>query len=237
MASTRNPSTTLGHQIAHEPHELEFGRIRRVLVQGIMIGGALFFPAALQYEDTFYQYLALCIFFISTVFHIALNWKVVSRYFLLALVTIAMLFSIVTLPYSEGSIPLLLGGLSILVMLMGLFIEEYFRCFAPNSRYWERAPDHQLLPTDAGSDAEKPVPLTPGRRDELLVHMNGGEKNQYSASSQVSSEISLSNIGSGRLPSSCDTMTRAFWHDDEIEDRKRGREDEERESQTKQNLS
>ncbi|OTA86771.1 hypothetical protein M434DRAFT_147732 [Hypoxylon sp. CO27-5] len=234
MASTRNHSMTLGHPEAHEAHGPIFEHIRRVPIRGIMIGAALFFPAAIQYEHSFYQYLALCIFFISTVFHIAFNWKVVRRYFFLALVTIAM-FSIVTLPCPLGSVPLLLGRLPILVMLMSLFIEECYRCFIPNSRHWERAPDQRLLPTDANSEAEgEPVPLTPRGREELLVHMNGGERIQYSASSQVSSDISLSNVGPGRLPPSCDTIIRPFWYGEEVEDHERRREHEERKSQTKQ---
>ncbi|KAI1406835.1 hypothetical protein F5Y13DRAFT_148841 [Hypoxylon sp. FL1857] len=231
MTSTRSRLTALGH---YEAHESEFVRIGRVASRGFMIGAAIFSPATLQHENAFYRYLVLYILSISTVIHIAFNWEAVRRHFFLALVTIAMP-SIVMVPYSEGSVQLLLGRLPILIMSMSLFVEffeEYSRRFTPNTRHWGRAPDPRLLQLDADSEAEgEPVPLTPGRHDELLAHMNGGERDQYRAPSQVSSEISLSTVGSGRLPSSCDTRIRAFWCDALVEGHERRRENEEREDQ------
>lgn len=49
---------------------------------------------------------------------------------------------------------------------------------------------------------------------DLFAYMDGGEIADYHTPSQTSSDISLSNVGSGKLPSSCDTMTRTFWPDD-----------------------
>ncbi|KAI0842918.1 hypothetical protein F5Y06DRAFT_76672 [Hypoxylon sp. FL0890] len=229
MTSTRSHLTALGH---HEAQEPKFVRIGRVPSRGFMIGAAIFFPATLHLDNAFYRYLVLCTFSISTIIHIACNWEAVRRYFFLALVTIAMP-SVVTLPFSEGSVPLLLGRLPILIMLMGLFIEEYSRRFMPNSRNWERAPDPRLSPSAADYKAGgEYILLPPGLHDELVVHMYGGERDQYRAPSQVSSEISLSTVGSGRLPSSCDTMTRAFWCNELVEDHKHRGEHEDRGSQT-----
>ncbi|OTA69300.1 hypothetical protein K449DRAFT_428740 [Hypoxylon sp. EC38] len=225
MASTRNHSMTLGHREAHEAHGPIIGRIRRVPVRGIMIGAALFFPAALQHEHSFYQYLALCIFSISTVFHIAFNWKIIL---LLSPGYDCYVFNRHTTLF--GLRPYIVQRGEILTSISHV---ELLRCFIPNNRHWERAPDQRLLPTYADSEAEgEPIPLTPRGRDELLVHMNGGERIQYSASSQVSSDISLSNVGPGRLPSSCDTIIRPFWYGEEVEDHERRREHEERKSQT-----
>ncbi|KAI1106646.1 hypothetical protein F4804DRAFT_330063 [Jackrogersella minutella] len=164
----------------------------RVLSRGIMVGAAFILSAFAQYEDAFYQNLIFFIFAISTSTHIILNWEAFKRYFFLALITV-FVPTLVTLPYPQGSMSSLLHRLPILIMTMNLLIEEYYRRFTDN-RHWERdrIPDPGLVPPDAESEVEE-YPIIPmsGQSDELLVYMNGGEREQYQAPSQVSSDISL----------------------------------------------
>ncbi|KAI1765333.1 hypothetical protein GGR53DRAFT_465522 [Hypoxylon sp. FL1150] len=97
-------------------------------------------------------------------------------------------------------------------MWMSLFIEEYSRLVTLHSTHWERAPSpRQILPV-VSSEVNSHAFVLPmrSRQDELLIYTNGGEE-QYSAPSQTSSDISLTTSAPGRLPSSADTMVRAFW--------------------------
>ncbi|KAI1802480.1 hypothetical protein F4811DRAFT_554839 [Daldinia bambusicola] len=181
-----------------------------------MVGAAMFLPVlpAIQYEDDFYRYLLFLLFGASTIVHNALIWKAVVDYFSLALVTTIGVI-LITLLHSGVSVSLLLGRIPLLIASMSLFVEECSRRFGPNSRERKKAPDPKLIPPDAGVDVdEQPAFLTLSHHSELLSHMYGGETRQYNASSQHSSEISLSNVGPGRLPSSCGSMVRIFWRDE-----------------------
>ncbi|KAI1461747.1 hypothetical protein F4805DRAFT_413219 [Annulohypoxylon moriforme] len=173
----------------------------RVASRGSMIGAAILISAIAQYENSFYRLLVSCVFMVGTFVHVLLNWQAVKRYFFLALIGI-MLPGLITLPYSKASIPLLFDRLPILIMLMGLFIEEFsrlLRCLMPDPR---------LVPPDVVSKPdEDSVPPILGHDKDLFAHMDGGEMEQYNTPSQASSDISLSNVGPGKLPSSCDTMT------------------------------
>ncbi|KAI2465076.1 hypothetical protein F4781DRAFT_435808 [Annulohypoxylon bovei var. microspora] len=74
-------------------------------------------------------------------------------------------------------------------------------------------PDSRFIPPDGGSEVDEHSIHMLGIVDEYFAHMDGGQGEQYHTPSQVSSDISLSNAGPGRLPPSCDTMTRTFWPD------------------------
>ncbi|KAI1653027.1 hypothetical protein F4813DRAFT_394058 [Daldinia decipiens] len=188
-----------------------FDRIR-VVSGGIMVGAAMLLPA-FQHEEAFYRYLILWLFGISTLVHNALIWEAVVNYFFLALATIvAVIF--VTTPHSNVSVSFLLGRVPLLIALMSLFVEDCSRRFNQNSRYRKKAQDPKLIPPGAESDVDGHSFFMLGPHDELFSHMNGGGMRQYNASSQHSSEISLSNLGPGRLPSSCDSMIRDFWRED-----------------------
>ncbi|KAI1465712.1 uncharacterized protein F4812DRAFT_109123 [Daldinia caldariorum] len=206
----------------------------RVLSGGIMVGTAMFLPVlpAIQYEDDVYRYLLFLLFGASTIVHNALIWEAVVDYFFLALVTTIGVI-LITLLHSGVSVSFLLGRVPLLIASMSLFVEECSRRFGPNSRQRKKAPDPKLIPPDAGVVMdEQPVFLTLSHHSELLSHMYGGETRQYNASSQHSSEISLSNVGPGRLPSSCDSMVRIFWRDEPegIARFKRGEERDDEES-------
>ncbi|KAI8965883.1 hypothetical protein F5Y11DRAFT_259811 [Daldinia sp. FL1419] len=201
----------------------------KVLSKGIMVGAAMFLPV-FQHEDPLYRYLILWLFGISTFVHNALIWEAVVDYFFMALVVIVTVI-LITIPRSNISIYFLLGRIPLLIALMSLFVEECSRRFNQNGRRRRKAPDPKLIPPDDEVDMDKhPVLSMLNDRGELLSHMTGGEMGQYTAPSQHSSEISLSNIGPGRLPSSCGSMVRNFWHDESesLLEYKRGEELEDR---------
>ncbi|KAI0116973.1 hypothetical protein F4814DRAFT_459216 [Daldinia grandis] len=184
----------------------------RVLSGGIMVGAAMLLPA-FQHEEPFYQYLILCLFGISTFVHNTLIWEAVVNYFFLALATtVAVIF--ITIPHSSVSVSFLLGRTPLLISLMSLFVENCSRRFNQNSRYRKKAHDLKLIPPGVESDTDGRSLHVLGHHDELFSYMNGGEMRQYNVLSQHSSEISLSNLGPGRLPSSCDSMIRDFWRDE-----------------------
>ncbi|KAI0848962.1 hypothetical protein F5Y00DRAFT_262119 [Daldinia vernicosa] len=188
-----------------------FDRVR-MLSGGIMVGAAMLLPA-FQHEEAFYRYLILWLFGISTFVHNALIWEAVVNYFFLALVMIVAVIFIM-IPHSDVSASFLLGRVPLLISLMSLFVEDCSRRFNQNNRHRKKAQDPKLVPPGADSDMDGRSFFMLGHRDELFSHMNGGEIRQYNASSQHSSDISLSNLGPGRLPSSCDTMIRDFWRDE-----------------------
>ncbi|KAI0382073.1 hypothetical protein F5Y04DRAFT_57427 [Hypomontagnella monticulosa] len=183
----------------------------RVLSRGTMIGTSILAPA-FRHEDAFYRYLNLCIFAISTLVHNALNWEAVIRYFFLALVTVALSI-LLTLPYDSMSVSFLLDRGPILIMLMSVLIEEYSSRFTPNIRPRRGAPTSELVLTDTDFDGVQYWLSSMPNRDELLAHMNGGERERYHTASQVSSDISLS-TSPGTLPSSCDSIIRSFWREE-----------------------
>lgn len=190
----------------------------------MMIGAALLLPA-IQHENTFYRNLTWCIFWIATFIHNALNWQAVVRHYYLALVaTIGPILFM--LPYSEVSLYSVLDRFPTLIMTMSLFIEEYSRHDMPRENQWERAPSPRRAPLDGLEFGRRSVVLISGQREELLVHMKGGEGEQYHPPSQASSDISLSAV-SGRLPSSCDTKVRNFWPELEQEHDSRMKNEEE----------
>ncbi|KAI1642412.1 uncharacterized protein F4817DRAFT_352921 [Daldinia loculata] len=191
--------------------EARFDRAR-VLSGGIMVGAAMLLPA-FQHEEAFYRYLILWLFGISTLVHNALIWEAVVNYFFLALATtVAVIF--ITIPHSNVSVSFLLGRAPLLIALMSLFVDDCSRRFNQNSHHRKKARDPKLIPPGAESDVDGHSFFMLGPHDELFSHMNGGEMRQYNAPSQHSSEISLSNLGPGRLPSSCGSMIRDFWRDD-----------------------
>ncbi|KAI4868712.1 hypothetical protein F4820DRAFT_103259 [Hypoxylon rubiginosum] len=203
-----------------------FGRASRVLSRGIMVGSALVLRA-MQHEGTFYQYLIISIFFISTLVHNALNWKAVVRHFFLAFVVVVIPI-LLTLPHSHIWLSFQPSRISIVLMVMSLFIEEYSRLVSPHSRHWERAPSQRraLLETDLEVNNRAVIFMNNGHGD-LLLHTNGGGGRQYHPPSQASSEISLTTSAPGRLPSSCDTVVRGFWSESGQEDEIRRENDEE----------
>ncbi|KAI0898646.1 hypothetical protein F4806DRAFT_368334 [Annulohypoxylon nitens] len=76
--------------------------------------------------------------------------------------------------------------------------------------------DARFEPPDANPEPDEDLNIhIHDRNDEsdLFAYMDGGGIADYHTPSQASSDISLSNVGSGKLPSSCDTMTRTFWPD------------------------
>ncbi|KAI0890724.1 uncharacterized protein GGS22DRAFT_17701 [Annulohypoxylon maeteangense] len=187
--------------------DTKLGHLCRVLSRGFMIGTAILLPVVTQYENSFYRFLVSCIFMVATFAHFAFNWEGVKRYALFALATM-FLSGLATVPFSKASVPLLLDRLPILIMMTGLWIEEIPRLFK------RLMTDPRFVPPDVGSEPDRdPVLPTLDHDKELFAHMDGAEREQFNTLSQVSSDISLSHVGSGKLPSSCDTMTRAFWPD------------------------
>ncbi|KAI1376256.1 hypothetical protein F4677DRAFT_86294 [Hypoxylon crocopeplum] len=211
MASTRSGSITHDR---FEAYETKFEHGSRVLSRGLMIGAGMFL-SVIDRENKIYRYL-LYIFGTSLFIHNALNWEAVKRYFTPVLAMTSALV-LVTLPYSDGSVSRLLDRVPIYIMLMSLFIEELSRHLKSYSRHWERAPNPRQASLNADlKPYEQLAAFIPPRREELFDHMEGGEENGYHVPSQVSSDISLPTLGCGRLPSSCDSMTRSFWPNEAV---------------------
>ncbi|KAI1090737.1 hypothetical protein F5B19DRAFT_305703 [Rostrohypoxylon terebratum] len=190
-----------------ELNESKLEHIARVLSRGIMIGAAIFLPAVVRYENIIFRLLVFCLFTIATSAHIAFNWAAVKRYYFFALVIVILPVSVM-LPYSQTSIYLLLDRVPILIAVTGLCIEEFSRLLRLLMA------DSRFEPPDVNPEPNEDLNIhILDRNDDLFVHMDGGENAEYNTPSHSSSDISLSNVGSGRLPSSCDTMTRMFWSD------------------------
>ncbi|KAH9994166.1 hypothetical protein F4779DRAFT_219444 [Xylariaceae sp. FL0662B] len=211
-----------------EAYATRFEDAARILARGGMIGSAIILPA-IRHENSFYQYLTLCIFGISTLVYNALNWRAVIRYYFLALATVIVPV-IVTVPHHDVSmVSFLLNRMPVLVMLSSLVIEEYSRLdrkplgseevpMAPllDGTHGHNTPHGLRWRMSAHTSSEGDndlLPLPAGQRDALLVHMQGAERESYRPPSHEPSEISLSSAPAEFPPSSYDSMTRSFWHD------------------------
>ncbi|KAI1082966.1 hypothetical protein F5B20DRAFT_490983 [Whalleya microplaca] len=213
-----------------EAYKANFDDTARILSGGGMIGSAILFPV-IRHDSFFYQYLTMYIFGISTLIYNALNWRAVMRYYFLALVTV-LVPVIIVVPYGDAStFSFPLERMPLLVMLWSLAIDEYARLAGRplGSEEVPMAPSLAGTPAYNASDGlrwrrmsvrslsewgDRSFPLLPDQRDALLMHMQGAEREFSHPSSQEPSDISLSSALAEAVPSSYDSMTRSFWHDE-----------------------
>ncbi|KAI2615637.1 hypothetical protein GGR54DRAFT_260311 [Hypoxylon sp. NC1633] len=183
----------------------------RVFSGGIMIGAALFL-LVLTWDNSSYRDLSLWIFVTSTFVYNVLQWEAVVKYFNLALLAVTVFVLVALLLGFEISAIGLLRLVPVCIASTSFLIGDFSRCRIRHNRYRERTPSAGPVPSDVNPKLYgTPFHSVQSDRNELVIHMNGGVDNSYHEPSQGSSEMSLSSVESGSLPSSLDSNTRGFF--------------------------